>query len=283
MSKKIAASKANINVATGYGQFDTNCRTGITYEGVQALVDNPQQVDKGAAQWLIPSTLPSRAFKEQEANGEYLFLWADIDKDPPELREVADALDEATDVFSYYEIYTTRSAREDCQKCRIIIPLDVSEGGGTDKYFKRLFDGSERRVDALAHYLLNRTIGADFMPRGNAPMTGAKAQMTSLAVSPEREALEDAIDTHRCPVINENIIDITTLTDYAEMEPGEPLPKGRTLAKILSELGYEKIEQRVVCNKTRRRHRIWVRPDRHPEALIEEVGAFLNDPSYVPF
>jgi len=157
------------------------------------------------------------------------------------------------------------------------------EGGGTDKYFKRLFDGSERRIDALAHYLLNRTIGADFMPRGNAPMTGAKAQMTALAVSPEREALEDAIDTHRCSVINENIIDITTLSDYVEMEPGEPLPKGRTLAKILSEMGYEKIEKRITCNKTRRRHRIWVRPNQHPEALIEEVGAFLNDPSYVPF
>ena len=158
-----------------------------------------------------------------------------------------------------------------------------SAGGGTDAYFKRLFDGSERRVDALAHYLLNRTISADFMPRGNAPMTGAKAQMTSLAVSPEREALEDAIETHQCPVISDQVIDITTLADYAEMEPGAPLPTGRTLAKILSEMGYEKVEKRITCNKTRRKHRVWIRAGFDKVDRMTEIEQFLNDPDYIPF
>ena len=158
-----------------------------------------------------------------------------------------------------------------------------SGGGGTDAYFTTLFDDSERRVDALAHYLLNRAISPDFMPRGNAPMTGAKTQMMALALSPEREAVEDAIETHRCPVINENIIDITTLVDYAAMTQGEPLPTGRTLSKILSEMGYEKVEKRITCNKTRRQHRIWLRPDVRPGVRIAEVDEFLNDLNYVPF
>lgn len=158
-----------------------------------------------------------------------------------------------------------------------------SAGGGTDAYFKRLFDGSERRIDALAHYLLNRKISADFMPRGNAPMTGAKTQMMSLAVSPEREALEDAIETHQCPVINDQVIDITTLADYAEMEPGAPLPTGRTLAKILTELGYEKVEKRITCNKTRRKHRVWIRAGFDKVDRMTEIEQFLNDPDYIPF
>ena len=136
MDKKIAAPQekgdhlsttaelnCTIKVLSGHGKFDKTCATRITYEGIRALVDTPQQVDKRDAQWLIPSTLPSRVFKDQEANGEYWFLWADIDKDPPGLRAVEQAVESATEMFSCYEIYTTRSATEDCQKCRIIIPL----------------------------------------------------------------------------------------------------------------------------------------------------------------
>jgi P4 family phage/plasmid primase-like protien len=137
MDKKIAAPQekgdhvsttaeihSTINVTSGHGQYHNKNYVGINYEGIQALVDTPQQVDKGEAQWLIPSTLRSRAFKEQEQNGEYWFLWADIDKDPPGLRAVEQAIESATEMFSCYEVYATRSATKDCQKCRVIIPLD---------------------------------------------------------------------------------------------------------------------------------------------------------------
>ena len=41
----------------------------IDLEGIRALVDNPQQCEKAQAQWLIPSTLPSRNFGRQEREG----------------------------------------------------------------------------------------------------------------------------------------------------------------------------------------------------------------------
>ena len=123
-SSTTADTNSNIKVTSGHGRRDTKCDTCITYEGIQALVDNPQQVDKGAAQWLIPSTLPSRKKDEQEQNGEFWLLWADIDKDPPGLLAVEQAVENSIEMFSLYEIYTTRSATEKCQKCRIIIPLD---------------------------------------------------------------------------------------------------------------------------------------------------------------
>ena len=44
----------------------------IGVDGVLAMVDNPQAVDKAQAQWLIPSTLLTRNFKEQEQHGSYL-------------------------------------------------------------------------------------------------------------------------------------------------------------------------------------------------------------------
>jgi len=116
---------------SGFGQFHTNEEgksKRIPYEAIdlaeiRALVDHPQQVDKAKAQWLIPSTLPSRTFKQQEDQGHFWLLWADIDKEPPCLDTLQskvyfDLLSE-----SDHEIYTSRSAREDYQKSRILIPL----------------------------------------------------------------------------------------------------------------------------------------------------------------
>ena len=84
-----------ILMMSGYGQHHTNepdpqkpqktlkPYVTIDLEGIRKLVDNPQQCDKSKAQWLIPSTLPSRNFKQQEQQGEFWLLWADFDDHPP--------------------------------------------------------------------------------------------------------------------------------------------------------------------------------------------------------
>ena len=73
---------------SGFGQSHTDKHgrklDSATLDDIRQLVDKPQKVGKSEAQWFIPSTLPSRTFKEQEANGEYWALWADIDKDSPD-------------------------------------------------------------------------------------------------------------------------------------------------------------------------------------------------------
>jgi hypothetical protein len=124
------ANKSPLMVS-GVGQFHTNEPgnqhrkeyLAIDWDDVKALVDNPQTVDKTQAQWLIPSSLPSRNFKEQEAKGAYGLLWADLDKNPPPLNELASIVKDITQGCDY-ELYNSRSATEDNQKARLLIPLD---------------------------------------------------------------------------------------------------------------------------------------------------------------
>lgn len=121
---------------SGYGQFHTNelgkenriPYAQITFAKIRQLVDNPQQVDKSLAQWLIPSTLQSRKFKEQEANGEFWMLWGDIDENaigihgtPKRIETMIPGCD--------YEIYTTKTATQSNQKFRILILLNKPLSG----------------------------------------------------------------------------------------------------------------------------------------------------------
>lgn len=95
----------------------------VTLADIRAMVDSPPSVPKENGRWFIPSTLPSRTFDEQRDNGEFWLLWADLDKDPRPLAEVADAvLYDVVDLHDF-EVYASRSARPDYQKGRIFIPL----------------------------------------------------------------------------------------------------------------------------------------------------------------
>lgn len=125
----------NSLMISGIGQFHTNeadptkpdkkvtpyLRLG--FDAIKAMVNNPQQVDKAQAQWLIPSSLPSRNFKEQEQHGEYWMLWADLDKHPPSLPDLVPIV-EAILCGCDFELYNSRSATAENQKARILIFLD---------------------------------------------------------------------------------------------------------------------------------------------------------------
>ncbi len=108
-------------LCSGFGQYDKQPGA-ITWQQVLDLIDSPQQVDKAQAQWLIPSTLMSRTFKEQEQRGEFHLLWADIDNDPPTIAAMIEAVEKIT-LYSDVEIYSSRSATQDCQKWRVLVPL----------------------------------------------------------------------------------------------------------------------------------------------------------------
>ncbi len=127
---------ASPTFVSGFGQYHTNEEgktnrrkyNNITMAAISGMVDSPQTVDKSKGQWVIPSTLPSRVFSAQAADGEYWALWADLDKDPKPLDEVASTaatLSPGAD----FEIYTTRSAQQNKQKARIIIPLQTALSG----------------------------------------------------------------------------------------------------------------------------------------------------------
>ena len=89
--------------------------------GIRKLVDHPQDVKKDVAQWLIPSNLPRRCKIEQEARGEYWMLWADLDGNAP-LDQVERLIEHAAGNADF-ELYSSKSATAERQKCRALIPL----------------------------------------------------------------------------------------------------------------------------------------------------------------
>ena len=123
-----------IKVTSGIGQYHTNepdqtqpkkkltPYLAIDWLEIQDRVDHPESVEKTQGQWLIPSTLPRRNAKAQEADGLFHLLWADLDKAPPSIPELAVIL-EGFIGEADYEIYNTRSATEANQKARILIPV----------------------------------------------------------------------------------------------------------------------------------------------------------------
>jgi hypothetical protein len=134
-------------MTSGTGQYHTNephakirhPYTSIDLTGIRALVDSPKSVDKAQGQWLIPSTLPTRTFAKQEEEGEFWMLWADLDADPKPISEV-DAVLRGNVIPEYdFELYTSRSAREDLQKARILIPLSRPMSGSDWMLCQELF------------------------------------------------------------------------------------------------------------------------------------------------
>ena len=126
-------------LCSGYGQYHSPNNKAqpqdyisITFQSIESIVKHPPSVDKAQAQWFIPSTLMSRVHSEQKNNGKFYALWCDLDQMtdisffdvhqflkamlPPETRIIC---------------YTTKSATEDNQKCRSIIPLSEPVNGLT--------------------------------------------------------------------------------------------------------------------------------------------------------
>jgi hypothetical protein len=126
----------NPSMVSGFGQYHTDDpgkdnRTpyaSITRDKIREMVDNPPQVDKPQAQWLIPSTLPTRSHLRQEQEGQFWALWADLDKQPPNLDCIASYLAIVLDGADF-GLYNTRSATQDNQKARIITFLDKPLSG----------------------------------------------------------------------------------------------------------------------------------------------------------
>lgn len=156
--------------------------------------------------------------------------------------------------------------------------------GGSEAYFDKLFTDLERRPDAVANFFANRQISEHFNPRGRAPETRAKTQMTDVGMSPERLTIEDALSQFECPVINTRLLDVTHLNALCVAE-GIELPKTRAMSAILLEMGYEQISgKRLKIQKTGKLHYLWRKPDAmDDEAAKVEVRAYHDDPDFVPF
>ena len=153
---------SNIKVISGFGQFHTNepdpsnpdkkliPYSKITWAEIQALVNEPQEVNKTQAQWIIPSIYPSRSFNAQEQQGQFHILWADLDDNQLSVNRLSWWLD---DKFrgANYEVYNTSSATQENIKARILIPLKTPLSGTewmlAQQVFNDLLEVSEIKPD----------------------------------------------------------------------------------------------------------------------------------------
>lgn len=147
----------NVEMTSGLGQFHTNepdankpdkaltPYLGIGLFDIRDLIDNPQKVSKARALWLIPSSLPSRNFNEQERKGRFFMLWADLDDKPPTLPELAGKLSGIIGTCDY-ELYNTSSAKPENPKARILLPLQMPLSGSDYVLVQQIFNN---KLEAL--------------------------------------------------------------------------------------------------------------------------------------
>jgi hypothetical protein len=129
---ELRAMNDHQRIVSGYGQTHSSSSgrpyVPITLPEIRQMVDNPPSVDKAHAQWLIPSSLPTRVFAKQEEHGVFHMLWADLDRNAPSLDTVREFLD-STLGGADNEIYNSRGATWENPKSRILIPVSKPLSG----------------------------------------------------------------------------------------------------------------------------------------------------------
>ena len=123
-------------LCTGFGQYDTNGKTGATYTGVteadiMAMVLNPPSVHKDDAQWFIPSDYLAHDAREHEAQRQHGHFWAiplDLDDNSPPLAVVGNALRRVMGNTAHV-IFSSRSAKPANLKWRALCWLETPIAG----------------------------------------------------------------------------------------------------------------------------------------------------------
>lgn len=177
----------DVKLCSGFGQFHSENHkskpkpyVGISFNDVVTLAEAPQQVEKSDAQWALFSNLFSREKSRQEVEGQYCALWADIDEaESVSIYQVESIVHQ---IFAGCKcvIYSSRSATEQNQKCRIVIPLENLVRGEDYSHLQKIFndkleeqgiipDRATERINQIC-YLPNRgefyrssvKVGSDF-------------------------------------------------------------------------------------------------------------------------
>ncbi len=157
-SRSTIVALDQIEMVSGYGQYHTNDfdpdkpdkklapYVKIKWSEITSMAKTPPSVSKEEGQWFIPSTLASRRFKAQEADGDYWVLCFDFDENTRSLDEVVQAIDDAIGIGVEIVTYTSRSATKDLFKCRALIPLKV---GLSYQVYKAVLTIINDSLDAL--------------------------------------------------------------------------------------------------------------------------------------
>jgi hypothetical protein len=156
----------------------------------------------------------------------------------------------------------------------------------TADYFENLFAESEKHAGGIKSFLLKYRISEDFKASGRAPDTESRRLMIQASVSPEQCTVEDLINKHECGVVNGRVLDVTWLNELCAID-GDVLPPTRTLGHILTDIGYQQIDnRRVKIKKTNSYHYVWYKPTvKNNSDVVKNIvkDFFENDLDSVPF
>jgi len=110
----------------------------ITLADLDALLVMPQSnAPKDTAQWAIFSDLLTRNHDAQRQRGTYYALWVDVDEPPMTFAEMVEVAGEV--IPGDFMAYASRSATEEKQKARFIVPLaEPIKGQDYQAYAKTL-------------------------------------------------------------------------------------------------------------------------------------------------
>ena len=161
-----------IKLCSGYGVTENTNLSTIGWVDVQRLVDNPTDVEKTKAQWIIPSSLQSRRKEKQERKGEYWLCAFDFDNNPPEVPELAKIIrkifeDEYFSSFNF-ELYNTNSATPDNPKSRLLIPLEKPLKFEEWYLLQKVIADKFEKHNVIADKSLERPAQLSFLPNGKA-------------------------------------------------------------------------------------------------------------------
>ncbi len=165
---------SSVSFVSGFGQYHSSNHASrpqpygsVSFADIEAMIRQPQAVDKAQAQWFIPSNLHSRVKTEQLENGQFYGLWADIDEpDGVDLETFATRL--ASFLSCKLCAYTTKSATEAKQKCRIIIPIAEAVSGADYELYQTALNNLIADNDITPDRATQRANQICYLPnRGN--------------------------------------------------------------------------------------------------------------------
>jgi hypothetical protein len=190
------------NLCSGYGSYhspnaEKNPRPLIacTLADVETMLANPSSQAKSSAQWVIPSTLLSRTHAEQHKDGEFWALWADIDE--PDGVAFADLVKITDNVITGdFIAYTSRSATEERQKARLIVPLSEPVSGGVWLTLQKILNDKLEAAGITPDRVTERTGQLCYLPNRGEFYDYHHEQFTG-PVSPDSWADEMAEEAQR--------------------------------------------------------------------------------------
>jgi len=123
--------------------------TTVALQEIYNMVADPPTVDKGSAQWIIPSSYTghdARSHEVQRNSGEFWMMALDIDQGNHPKDHIVDITTNIIGDDCCFVVYSTRSSTEGNRKWRVLIPLGAPIPGN------RYTDYQDALFDAFLHF-----------------------------------------------------------------------------------------------------------------------------------